>query len=240
MEFFLTIFINVGFFLIGYLIGSINTSIVFSKIFNKPDLREYYSKNAGATNSLRVYGTKSAVFILLIDIFKTFTMVLICRLISYGINSRITPEFIEKTKDVSLISNKLFLIPLLGGLGVVIGNIYPIFYNFKGGKGVATSLGFLISINIVLLPIASVFFFGLMFWKRYVSLASIVTAFVMIFFCAIPWISEGPLGWITGLQVGYFWVTIITFGLAATFLIYSHKENIKRLLNKCERKFGVN
>ncbi|UWV93489.1 glycerol-3-phosphate acyltransferase [Mycoplasmopsis cynos] len=78
MEFFLTIFINVGFFLIGYLIGSINTSIVFSKIFNKPDLREYYSKNAGATNSLRVYGTKSAVFILLIDIFKTFTMVLIC------------------------------------------------------------------------------------------------------------------------------------------------------------------
>ncbi|WAM11471.1 glycerol-3-phosphate acyltransferase [Mycoplasmopsis cynos] len=87
---------------------------------------------------------------------------------------------------------------------------------------------------------ASVFFFGLMFWKRYVSLASIVTAFVMIFFCAIPWISEGPLGWITGLKVGYFWVTIITFGLAATFLIYSHKENIKRLLNKCERKFGVN
>ncbi|WP_416373386.1 glycerol-3-phosphate acyltransferase [Mycoplasmopsis cynos] len=111
----------------------------------------------------------------------------------------------------------------------------------KEAKGVATSLGFLISVNIVLLPIASVFFFGLNVLKKICFVSEHRNCFcddILLRNSLNKW--RYPLGWITGLQVGYFWVTIITFGLAATFLIYSHKENIKRLLNKCERKFGVN
>ncbi|WBP84039.1 glycerol-3-phosphate 1-O-acyltransferase PlsY [Mycoplasmopsis edwardii] len=237
MDIFLTIILNLGFFLVGYLFGSLNTSILFGKITKKPDLREHHSKNAGATNSLRVYGVNSAVIILLLDVLKTILIVLLCRLIMKAINSSITPEFITKSKNVSLIQSKLFLIPLLGGIGVIVGNIYPVFYKFKGGKGVATSIGLLISINITLLPIAAVFFFGFMFWKKYVSLASISTAFLMIFFVGIPWMSEGILGWMTGIEKGYFWIALIIFVIDASLIIFAHRENIKRLLNKSERKF---
>nr|WP_322959243.1 glycerol-3-phosphate 1-O-acyltransferase PlsY [Mycoplasmopsis canis]WQQ12637.1 glycerol-3-phosphate 1-O-acyltransferase PlsY [Mycoplasmopsis canis] len=238
MSIFLEILLNLGFFLLGYILGSLNTSIIYGKLTKRPDLREFHSKNAGATNSLRVYGSKSAIYILIIDIFKTFFVVLMCRLISIWINGAITQDFIERTQGVSLLNGKLFLIPLLGGLGVVIGNIFPVFYKFKGGKGVATSIGLLISINIILLPIAAIFFFGFMFWKRYVSLASVTTAFLMTLFIAIPWISEGFLGWVSGIQLGFFWVALLIFGIDASLIIFAHRENIKRLVKGTERKFG--
>lgn len=238
MQIFLTLTLNLTYFLFGYLMGSLNTSILFGKLTKKPDLRLYHSKNAGATNSLRVYGTKSAVIILLIDILKTFIVVLICKLISKVINDYITDEFLYRTNNVSLLTQKLYLIPLLGGIGVLLGNIFPVFYKFKGGKGVAGSVGLLISINITLLPIAAIFFFGLMFWKRYVSLASVITSIAMIGFISIPWINSGFLSWVSGVEYNSYTITISLYIFNASMINFAHRENIKRLLKHQERKFG--
>lgn len=221
LEAFLAILVNLFIFSIGYIIGSLNTSIILSRKQKKSDVRNFNSGNAGATNSLRTYGKKFAIVVLLIDILKTYIPVLFVAIFTHQ-----HPEVAEK----------YYISPPIIGLGVVVGHTYPIFFGFKGGKGAACSLGLLCAMNILFLPIASVFFFGTLLISRYVSLSSIVTAFLMIFFCFIPWMIIGPLGW---LNFGTHWyIPGVIFLLCAIILIWAHEKNIKNLINKTERKFG--
>ncbi|WP_036464052.1 glycerol-3-phosphate 1-O-acyltransferase PlsY [Mycoplasmopsis sturni] len=214
MEIFYAIIANLSAFLLGYLWGSLNTSIIFSKILKNDDVRNYHSKNAGATNSLRVYGKKFALAVLIIDILKVVLATYTAYFISWAWNDHIV------------------FIPLLVGLGTTIGHVYPVFFGFKGGKAVACSVGLLISTNIVLFPIAALVFFGLIFWKKYVSLASIVTAIVMSALVFWPWIVSGILAINQAQNVGDAWYVDSFVNLVAyILLIFSHRSNIKRLIN---------
>ncbi|WP_246051798.1 glycerol-3-phosphate acyltransferase [Mycoplasma nasistruthionis] len=172
MNAFNSVLFNIFLVVFGYIIGSLNTSIIVGKILKK-DPRDYHSKNAGATNSLRVFGKKIAIMILMIDVIKTISVVAIGYGLTYWCNLATSIDQNGSVVGVYGIGlppyweglRTIYGLPLLAGLGTVIGHIFPIFFGFKGGKGVASSLGLLISYNIIFLPIAAVFFFGLIFEK---------------------------------------------------------------------------
>lgn len=118
MEIFLSIAINILIFLIGYLIGSLNASIIVGKLFYKKDIREFHSKNAGATNSLRVFGYKVAIVILFIDIFKVVFATYFVRIVF---------PFVFSPK-------LYFYIPLIAGLAAQLGKLIRYILNLEAGK----------------------------------------------------------------------------------------------------------
>lgn len=184
----------------GYFIGNINGSILISKLFYNEDIRLKGSGNAGTTNGLRNYGKKFAAITFLIDFLKGF--------ISTYLGYKLLGEL---------------GIPL-AGIASVVGHIYPILYDFRGGKGVACSVGVILfsqaSWIAILLPI----FILIVISFRYVSLASISVAF---------------LTFIYGLYNIIFRINIyngISFVILAIIVIIKHRSNIQRLLNKTESK----
>ncbi|MCD6176344.1 MAG: glycerol-3-phosphate 1-O-acyltransferase PlsY [Candidatus Cloacimonetes bacterium] len=142
----------------AYILGSIPTSYIMGKLIKGIDIRDFGSGNVGATNALRILGTKVGVFTLIIDIGKGFLAVNIARII------------IEDPTD---------LIMILTGLFAILGHIFTIFLKFKGGKGVATSAG--VFIALVPVPIAiALFVFIITVWlSKFVSLGSILAAFTL-------------------------------------------------------------
>ncbi|WP_051622763.1 glycerol-3-phosphate 1-O-acyltransferase PlsY [Mycoplasmopsis primatum] len=233
-----SILLNIALILFGYLtLGSLNTSIILSKKIKHDDIRYHNSKNAGATNSLRTYGTKFAVLILIIDVFKTAIPVIILSSIFYHVLP--VHEFVQ---------NKYFVSPQSFGLGVVLGHIFPIYYKFKGGKGVACSIGVIISVNILIFLIAFIAFVLIVKISKYVSLASILTAAILLIFFWMPWMISGILGfWFNNVQlshqfiemVPYWYVTPIIYTIIAALVISSHHSNITKLINHTESKFSV-
>lgn len=116
--------------MIGYLIGSINLSIILCKAMGKGDIRSYASGNAGMTNALRVLGLGPAILVFIFDVLKSFIPILIAKyLILLG---NIPTESLELAQELSILS---------AALATILGHDYPIYYEFKGGKGIATSLG---------------------------------------------------------------------------------------------------
>lgn len=115
--------------IIAYLLGSINPSIILSKILKKEDIRTQGSGNAGTTNTLRVLGKGPAAIVLLVDVLKAVIAVLLGSWI--GTFGNYSPEEFLKLHDYALMA---------AGIGAILGHNFPIYYEFKGGKGVATSL----------------------------------------------------------------------------------------------------
>ncbi len=145
--------------IIAYLIGSINFSVIISKRMAGFDVREKGSGNAGTTNMLRSIGVKAAVITLLCDILKGVVVILIAILIG---------NIVDGLDDALLVQ--------LAGIFVIIGHTFPIFFGFKGGKGIATSLGVLLMINWQIGLICLVFALILMAITRMVSVGSIAAA----------------------------------------------------------------
>ncbi|QNM93667.1 glycerol-3-phosphate 1-O-acyltransferase PlsY [Mycoplasma sp. Pen4] len=227
MIIFTSILLNLMFLAIGYLIGSANTSIIISKIL-KNDVRNHHSNNAGATNSVRVLGKKMGAIILFIDILKTIASVSL----AFGILS-----WVNIHNDTS---EYLYGVPMFAGIGTVLGHSFPIFFGFKGGKGVACSIGLIISYNIVLLPIAAVFFFGVLFWKKYVSLASMLAAILLTPFLFISWMSESSIAFATNMQnlLPYSPLQGLIYLGALGLILWTHRGNILRLKRHEERKIS--
>ena len=199
--------------IIAYAIGSINFSIIISKKIAGFDVREKGSGNAGTTNILRSVGKKAAVLTLLCDVLKGVVAVLIAYMIA------------KVTKN----ADKALLVQIAGIL-VVIGHSFPIFFEFKGGKGVATSLGVLLTINWQIGLICLIFALVIMAFGRMVSLGSIGAAIlfpVLTLFIHNNFIIES-----TGIK--YFVFSIIL----AALVIFNHRENIKRLANGTENKLS--
>ena len=194
--------------IIAYLIGSINSSILISKAVMGKDIRESGSGNAGATNMLRTMGKKYAIITLVIDILKGVVALLLAKLaMSFG------------AYDVSM---------YIAGVAVVVGHNFPVFFGFKGGKGVATSLGVILlldwKIGLITFAIAIV----IMAISKYVSLGSIMAAVVfMILQIAVMIINDS-------FDVTRLVCVLILGGL----LIIRHRANIVRLLNGTENKLG--
>ena len=192
---------------LAYLIGSIPTAVWYGKVFHGIDVREHGSGNAGATNSLRTFGRKAGIIVLIIDFLKGFLPVFWA--------SYFFPE----------INKNIFL---LMGIAVIIGHIFPIFAQFRGGKGVATAMGVLVATFPMSTLGCVIVFIIIVFLTKYVSLGSILGAM------AFP------------IQLSFnFWNDDIDFYVIAfawfIFLILAimHRQNIQKLLKGTENKIGA-
>ena len=205
--------INIITAIVAYLIGSVNFSVIFSKKFAGFDVREKGSGNAGSTNMLRSVGKGAAALTLLCDILKGVVAILIAIAIGSIFN----------------VSDKALLVQI-AGVAVVIGHTFPIFFGFKGGKGVATSLGILLMTNWQIGLICLVFALVLIILTQMVSLGSCAAAIlfpVLTLFIKQHFIVEDGSG--------YFIYSIIL----AIIVLYNHKENIKRMLNGTENRISL-
>ena len=192
--------------LIAYLIGSINFAIIFSKKFAGFDVREKGSKNAGTTNVLRTVGKGAAALTLICDILKGVIAVLIAMLAA------------NIWKDTDTV-----VLKYLAGLFAIIGHTFPVYYGFKGGKGVATSLGVLLIVNPQIGIICLSFALIIMIATRWVSLGSILAA--TLFPILTIFMTDNFGGKIISILIGL-------------LVIFNHRTNIKRLKDGTENKLS--
>lgn len=197
---------------IAYAIGSINFSVLVSRKMAGFDVREKGSGNAGSTNVLRTVGKKAAVITLVCDILKGIVAVLISILVG-KIAKECSPAILVE----------------ISALAVVLGHTFPIFFEFRGGKGVATSLGLVLIINWKIGLICLVFALALMAITRMVSLGSISAAVlfaVLTLFIRDSYIVE-------------YEASFIIFGiLLAVFVVFNHRSNLKRIISGTENKLS--
>ena len=186
--------------LFAYLVGSVSSGIIVSQIFNLPDPRTIGSKNPGATNVMRSGNKKAAIFTLLGDLLKAIFVLAIAEYLGF---------------------NDLIIVCV--ALAVLIGHIYPIFYKFQCGKGVATAIGILFALNFKLaLIVASIWLLVFGIW-RYSSLAAIVAA-ISAPIIAIFILRDQSL-------------YCIAFTLITIIILFNHQANIRKLLSGTELKF---
>lgn len=206
--------------LISYFIGSIPFALIVGKIFKRIDLRDYGSGNLGSTNAFRVLGIPLGILVQTLDIAKGLIVVLIVTNFFYDIL-----PFQNHTpfQDITVLK-------IIAGISAVLGHTFSVFVNFKGGKGINTALGMLISLAPVDVSISMGFFVVILLSSGYVSLGSVIASFLF------PWIMF--------IRENYFKVdiygynTLIFFSIAVSLLlIYNHRENIKRLLYGKENRF---
>ncbi|MDM5199532.1 glycerol-3-phosphate 1-O-acyltransferase PlsY [Fictibacillus enclensis] len=188
-------------FIGAYLLGSISFSYIITKGLNKGDIRKLGSGNAGATNTLRVIGVGPAIFVLLLDVLKGIVPVWVALSLHFPLTTAI----------------------IAGGMAII-GHNWPVYYGFKGGKGVATTIGVFVVASFFPSLIAGILVILIIALTRYVSLGSIVfmilTPVLMFVFRSVP--VEAAL-------------MALLIGLLS---IWRHRTNISRLLNGNERKLG--
>ncbi|WP_088102222.1 glycerol-3-phosphate 1-O-acyltransferase PlsY [Halalkalibacter urbisdiaboli] len=192
--------------LIGYLLGSISFSYIIAKKIKKVDIRQHGSGNAGATNTLRVLGVGPAVSVLALDIFKGVIAVWI---------------------GVFLAPNDSGLFPAIAGLAAILGHNWPVYYGFRGGKGVATTIGVLASLVFFPALFAGVIAIISIFITRYVSLGSLLfVLFTPIFTSIFLHTYDYPSLYIV--------LTVVV----ALLSFWRHRTNIQRLFTGTESKIG--
>lgn len=197
--------------LFAYLVGSFPTSIVVGRMTQRIDIREHGSKNAGGTNAFRVLGWKAGLFVAVVDILKGVLATLLIAKI------RVDPL----TLDYELVQ-------IIAGTFAVIGHIWTVLAKFKGGKGVATGAGLIIALFPWASLICFIIFAALVLTTRYVSLGSIIATsslpFVLLTFDRM-----------FGKSVS---TSLLTFSiLISCLIIFTHRSNIRRLLNGTENRF---
>ena len=196
--------------IIAYLLGSISFSVIISKKMAGFDVREKGSGNAGTTNVLRTVGKRASIITLICDILKGVIAVFVAYLAGL-----IVKEGVDKA-----------LLIQLAGIAVIVGHTFPIFFQFKGGKGIATALGVLMITNWNIGLICLVFALVLMILTRMVSLGSIAAAILfpvlIIFMPHNSYLVDGNY--------------IIYSILLAILVVFNHRANVKRLLSGTENK----
>ncbi len=189
--------------ILAYLFGSLSFAIIISKLMKLDDPRSYGSNNAGATNVMRSGNKKAAAFTLLGDLVKGLIVVLIVRCLMRGISG-----------GEAIIG--------ICGLLVVIGHIYPIFFKFKGGKGVATAIGVLLGFSPILALLLVISWFIVFKVSRISSLAAVLATLISPVYAYI----------IFG-NTSYFGATL----MIAVLVVFKHRSNIVRLLKGKEHSF---
>ncbi|MCH6559617.1 glycerol-3-phosphate 1-O-acyltransferase PlsY [candidate division KSB1 bacterium] len=197
--------------LFAYLVGSFPTSIVVGRMTQRIDIREHGSKNAGGTNAFRVLGWKAGLFVAVVDILKGVLATLLIAKI------RVDPLMLDYE-----------LVQIIAGTSAVIGHIWTVLAKFKGGKGVATGAGLIIALFPWASLICFIIFAALVLTTRYVSLGSIIATsslpFVLLTFDRM-----------FGKSVS---TSLLTFSiLISCLIIFTHRSNIRRLLNGTENRF---
>ena len=203
--------------LIGYACGLIQTGFIVGKI-KGIDIREYGSKNAGTTNVLRTMGAKYGIIVFIGDALKCILAVEIC----YLIFRTSCPDYIR-------------LLQLYGAAGTILGHNYPCYMKFRGGKGIASTAGFVISMGPVFVLLGVITFFSTFFLTNYVSLGSILI-YVGLFVEIVLFGEMGYFGFPDEIKRACLNEFYIVFAFLFILAMFRHKENIKRLLHHCERK----
>ena len=199
---------RIGALLIGYLLGGVQSAILVGR-FKGIDIRKQGSGNAGTTNTIRVMGKKLGALVLVIDILKAILAIALAKLIFGGSH--------EEAK---------ILIALYAGIGAILGHSYPLFFGFKGGKGIATTAGTLIGIDLRLFLVAAVAFLICFAITRIVSISSLIMTALIPIMIIMTNAGKGNIG--LEAMVLSFIITAFTF--------YRHKANIIRLMNGTEPK----
>lgn len=187
---------------IGYLLGSVSFSYLAGKLLKGIDIRKHGSGNAGATNTMRVLGKGPGIAVLLLDVIKGMAAVWIGSLLSGGSS----------------------LFEVLAGISVIVGHNWPIFFGFRGGKGIATTIGVMLTLAFFPALYAGIFAILSIVLTRYVSLGSLLfTALLPIFI------------WFMGLPNEILVLSLLLF----VFAWFKHRSNIMKLLNGNENKLGA-
>ena len=201
--------------IIAYLIGSVNFGVIISKKMAGFDVREKGSGNAGSTNVLRTVGKKAAAITLVCDILKGVVSVLIAVIVG------------KIVKDI----NPAILVEL-AAFFVIVGHTFPVFFKFKGGKGVATSLGIVMLINWKIGLICLVFALAIMALTKMVSFGSISTA--VLFSVLVLFANNFRDSFIVEFDLSF-----IVFAIAlAALVIFNHRSNLKRIMSGTENKLS--
>ena len=188
--------------LIPYLIGSINPAIIFSKLIFDDDIRTHGSGNAGATNTLRTYGKKMAVLIFVLDLVKAAIAVIFGSLVlGHSMGGAIS------------------------GLFVILGHMFPVYYRFRGGKGVACFAMVALMLSPISFCILVPVFIGIVVLSRYVSLGSVMCVLIYPMIHHAFYREEG-------------WITLSGFAMMA-LIVFMHRENIKRIMAGTESKLSL-
>ena len=200
----------IGVVLASYLVGSLSFAVIVSRLMGLNDPRSYGSKNPGATNVLRSGNKKAAILTLLFDAFKGWLPVWL--VLSFGPAQGLGVE-----------------VAALAGLAAFLGHLYPVFFGFVGGKGVATAVGVLVGVN-GLLALATVGTFAIVvYFSRYVSLASMVAAV----FAPVYYLFGDGVAWQASAA------EVLCLAVMAVLLVWRHRENINRLFAGTESKLGA-
>ena len=197
--------------LVSYLLGSLNTAIIVSRLFKGDDIRRHGSGNAGMTNMLRTYGKGPAALTALGDFLKAAVAILLSRW-------AVTYFGVHLPVDIGYIA----------GVGAMVGHLFPIYFRFKGGKGVVTATGVIFLVNPLAFAVIAAVFIPVIFITRIVSLASVFGAL------SYPFITWAVL-FLQGRPPLYDSLMAAVIG---ALIIVMHKDNIKRLLNGTENRFG--
>lgn len=201
--------------LISYILGSLNFAIICSRLFRGEDVREHGSGGAGLTNYARNYGAgKSFIIVIIGDMGKCLLAVWLTRYLFRD----------SLVNDVNVAE----LMKYLAGLFVLIGHIYPVFFGFKGGKGVLSTGALMLAFDWRVFLIAVSVFLLVSIATRFVSLGSLIGVFTLI-----------PLVFIFHRTDSLVWVYTLSTGLIWVVVLIAHRANIKRLFNGTETKFSL-
>ena len=194
----------------AYLLGSISFAVVVSKGLYHQDVRQFGSGNAGMTNILRTYGKKAAALTLAGDFLKGIAAVVIGRLI------------------FAAMGVTLFDGAYVGGLFAILGHLYPVYFGFRGGKGILTSIGIIAVINPLVFVGLLIIGLPLIFLTKIVSVGSLAGAVCYPILTLL----------VDSFQGGISWLDFSFSVVIALLVIWMHRANIKRLLNGTENRFG--
>ena len=214
----ITYYCAITMILIAYVLGSIPSAVWIGKKYYGVDIREHGSKNAGTTNMLRVLGRRAAVPVFVLDFFKGFVAVSIITLMRY---------------DADVSSAWLINLKILGVFAAMLGHIFPVFADFKGGKGVATLVGAITGIYPQIVFLCFAVWVLVFMISHYVSLASMTAGCCFPLFVIVYSSAE----WSRYNDVSF---TFIVFSfVVAGLLIWSHRKNIERLKAGTESKIYI-
>ena len=208
----LILFVIVG----AYLLGSINSAIIISKIFYGDDIRRHGSGNAGTTNMLRTYGGKAAVFTLVFDMLKTVIAIFIAGIL-----------FGFQYVGVMSVSRELYV----SGLFAVLGHIFPVYYRGKGGKGVLCAATMALMLSPIVFGLLILLFVGIVWMTKYVSLGSVVGVGLYPVMLRAYMATIFP-----GAQMeGLISLSTVILGI---LIIWCHRANLKRIMNREENQIS--
>ncbi len=200
----------------AYLLGSLNSALVVCRIVKGQDIRKYGSNNAGLTNVLRTYGKGLALTVLLCDLFKGIIAVTFARIVVVNI------------MGVEIFGDGIFVM-YFAAFCAMMGHIFPLYYGFKGGKGVLVAATSLLAIDPLSFVCAILVFILVVYFTKYVSVASIIASMSFAVFTLLWQFVRG---------IDTFAINAAVVHIMATIIVWKHKPNMERIDNGTENKLS--